>query len=217
VTDEDAEELIRVHDEIAPFFRERRFDQACEVVRGHRDRAAESGANEKASALSELLATCLTMVSRNTEALDAARRAEALAPTSTAAKLATARILLHFIDSPAEALSKTEEVVTELGPNDASRYGALSLHGTALARCGNLAGALAVFREMTSPEMLRRLQAADYVGVYDLAVVDELVKARVALDDCRAYLKIVRAVPSGWPHLERKLAELLQATKTPPN
>ena len=111
---------------------------------------------------------------RDEEALVAAETAEKLDLSSIDAKLSTIRILLNYVPQPARARAKAEEVVNTLSSDDHFTYGALALLGTARARCGDVDGAVAVFREMTTPEMLDQLRSAEYVGVFDLQVVSVL-------------------------------------------
>lgn len=213
MTEEENEEIVRVHEQLGPLFRSRRFAEACDIVRDRREQALVSGRHEQASSFSELLATCLTMASRDAEALQAARDAERIEPNSLEAKLTTARILLNYADSPNEALAKLREAMRVMPAEFHGRYAALALLGTALARTGDVEGAISVFREMTTPEVLQRLAAGHYYGVYDLSLVYALVTAGVAKAECRQYLDIVKTAPGGWPHLQRKLDEMIELTR----
>lgn len=169
-TDEAAEKWLAVHDEVQPLIRAHRFDEACALLTRRRDDAAAERDNELAASLSTLLATCLTMARRDGEALIAAEAAETIDPSSIDAKLSLARILLNFTGDPERARAKAGQVLAMLPAGDPFRYGALALFGTAAARCGDIDGALRVFREMTTPANLAGLRSADYVGAYDLQV-----------------------------------------------
>ena len=213
ISEEAAEKLVAVHDEVHPLILARKFDEACTLVTRRRDEALANLQSEVAASLSSFLATCLTMTRRDGEALIAAEMAEALDPSSVEAKMSSARVLLNFIGDPGRARTKAERLMQMVPAGDPFRYGVLALFGTALARSGDIPGAVAVFHEMTTPEMLTGLRSADYVGVFDLQVVSELVRAGVAKEECRRYLEVVSSVPTEWPHIQRQLAELLAAVK----
>jgi tetratricopeptide (TPR) repeat protein len=218
MTDDENEELLQIHDQLSTFFRKRQFDDACRFASESRQRALDAGKIEQASELSGILATCLSLAKKDDEALVVAREAEQIDPTRPDAKLGTAYLLLHYADEPHEALGKVESALTEIGPEHPSWYRALALLGTARARAGNLDAALATFREMTAPDVLQNLAAANYAGVYDLSVVEELVKAGRANDETRRYLEIVRAAPQPSGSVGKKISELLAALeRVPPN
>jgi hypothetical protein len=213
ISDEAAEKWLAVHDEVQPLIRACKFNEACALLTRRRDEAAAQSETELAASLSSFLATCLTMTRRDSEALIAAEIAETLDPSSVQAKMSSARVLLNFIGDPERARTKAEQLMQIVPAGDPFRYGVLALFGTALARCGDVQAAVAVFHEMTSAEMLAGLRSAEYVGVFDLQVVNELIRAGVAKEECRRYLEVVRSVPNEWPHIQRQLAELLAAVK----
>jgi hypothetical protein len=209
LTDDENEELCRLHETLPPLFRARAFGDAAALLREQRDSQQNA---EMASNISRLLANVLTMAGNDDAALEEARRAESLAPDDLQSKLCTARILLDYQRRPVEALEKTSEVINQLDRTHYLRYETLSLHGSALARVGNLEGAVEVFRELSDPATLVEHAKANYAGVFDLRVVSDLVFARVALPECRRYLEFVRAQESVWPHLEKQLEQLLAAS-----
>jgi tetratricopeptide (TPR) repeat protein len=212
-SEEATEECLALQDEVHSLILARRFDEACALVRMRRDEAAGKAENELAASLSTFLATCLTMTRRDEEALIAAQAAEDLDPASVEAKLSVARILLNFIGDPDRARAKAEQALSTLAAaHPHFRYGALALLGTARARCGDLEGAIAVFHDMTAPEILAGHLSAAYIGVFDLQVVAELVRAGVAKADCRSYLRLLMTVPNLQPRMQRQLDELLAAT-----
>ncbi|HYC60025.1 MAG TPA: hypothetical protein VEK79_10730 [Thermoanaerobaculia bacterium] len=211
ISDEVAEKWLAVHDEVQPLVLAHKFDEACALLTRRRDDAAAELQNELAASLSSFLATCLTMTQRDSEALIAAETAERLDPSSVEAKMSSARVLLNFIGDPERARTKAEELLGMVPAGNPLRYGTLALFGTALARSGHVQAAVGVFHEMTSPEMLAGLRSAEYVGVFDLELVNELVRAGVAKEECRRYLEVVRSVPNEWPHIQRQLDELLAA------
>ncbi|MDQ6802411.1 MAG: hypothetical protein M3041_16475 [Acidobacteriota bacterium] len=213
ISEEAAEKLVAVHDEVHPLILARKFDEACTLVTRRRDEALADFQTELAASLSSFLSTCLTMTRRDGEALIAAETAETLDPSSVEAKMSSAHVLLNFIGDPERARAKAEQLMQMVPAGDPLRYGVLALFGTALARSGDVQAAVAVFHEMTSPEMLSGLRSADNVGAFDLQVVNELVRAGVAKEECRRYLEVVRSVPTEWPHIQRQLAELLAAVK----
>jgi hypothetical protein len=195
MTDEENQQLLELHDRLRPFFRSRRFAEACSLIREKRTEALNNGRNEQASSLSGLLATCLTMDRRDTEALAVAREGEAIDPNRVEAKVEVARILLNFANEPHEAKRKAEEALRSMKEEHHDRYAALALLGTARARCGDIDGAIEIFLEMTSERLLNSLRASNYIGVFDLTVVEELVKAGAVRDECRRYLQLVASVP----------------------
>jgi hypothetical protein len=215
MTSEEAiDACLAVQDEVQSLLRARKYDESCALLTERRDEAMRQSENELAADLSTLLATCLTITGRDEEALIAAQAAEVLDPSSIEAKLCVVRLLLHSIGDPERARAKAEQVLSAFTPEDRPfRYGGLALLGTARARCGDLAGAVDVFHEMTTEEMLGGLVAADYVGVFDLQVVTELVRAGVGKDDCRRYLRLVQSVPNPSPALGRQLDALLAAVE----
>jgi hypothetical protein len=208
MTDDDAAVVLELHEEVRPLFRSRQFAEACAKIRTRRDAASEAGKKELASNLSGFLATCLTMDSRDEEAEAAAREGEELDPSSPQAKLITARILLHFRNAPLAARAKVDEFFEHSSPDDPERYSAWALLGTARARAGDLAGAIEVFRKMTEPPVLNALKRAEYIGVFDLTVVEELIKHRVAREECRQYLEFVSGIATERPHIRERLSML---------
>jgi len=206
--------LASLHEELSSFFKSRRFAEAADLLRERRETEMRAAELEMASAISSMLATVLTMDSRDAEALEAAREAERLDPASVEPKLKIAYLLLRYGDAPPPAPQKTSEVMPSVERSDPHWYKALALHGTALARTGDTEGTLGVFRTMTSPELMEQLRRAEYVGVYDLSVVSELVSAKVALPECRRYLEVVAQAPPEWPHLRQQLEKLLAETRT---
>jgi hypothetical protein len=209
MTDEDPwEKWLSVYDEHARLIRLRKFGEASNYLRSQRQRAVDLGETEQASALSGLLATTLTMESRDEEALQESEMGERLDPTRPEAKLDTARILLHFLNRPAEARSKAEEAISAMPVGHGSHYAALAALGLARARTDDLEGALEIFREMTSASTLNELAAAEYIGAYDFALLEELAKAGVGKVECRKYLAVVSEVPNDWPHIEAQLERI---------
>jgi hypothetical protein len=197
--------------------REHRFQDAAELLENARDRALASNCPEEAASYSGLLSTWLAILNRDQDAYAASQEAERLAPTESHCVVHSADLLLRHLHDPEAALEKLDALLRHLPTDDPSRYHALSLLGQAKPATGDADAALALFREITSPEMMQRLEHAEYAGVYDLGFVHALIGHGLASDECRDYLVAVRRVAqaNGSTYVVADLDRLL-AQITPP-
>lgn len=121
-----------------------RFGDAARILEAARQVAIADENPQEAASYSGLLASCLTLMNRNEDALLASEEAERLA---------------H---------------VERLGPSDPWRLRALSLLGQARLALGDSDAAVASFKEIAASAYMDRLRRAEYAGVYDLGLVSAL-------------------------------------------
>jgi cytochrome c-type biogenesis protein CcmH/NrfG len=166
------------YDAMAACCRERRFEDAAAIMERAREEAIAADSLEESASYSALLSTCLLILRRDQDALVASEMAERLDPNEPRYSLRTVDLLLRQFNEPMRAHEKVAKLLQRLSEDATSRYHALSLLGQAKLALGDSTGAIALFREITSPRMMQRLCRAEYAGVYDLGLVCAIDRRR---------------------------------------
>lgn len=169
--------------------RQNRGEDACQLLAHARDRASADGDSTEACLFASVRGSYLAAMDRNHDALAAYQEAEKLSAGDPHQKLTTARHLLHGMSRPADALEKVDEVLESERNTVAIRQECRAIRGLSLLALGRSEKAAAALIAMSAELSSTQLPSLSC----DLTLVEELVRSRLAVSECRAYLELVKS------------------------
>lgn len=175
--------------EAAILMRERRFDEAAQLLSRERDGARQRNNLHDASEVGTFLAACLMAGGKNEQALKAYEEAEADRPDDPFLKYAIANFLVTVMNRSAEALPRLLTALPHLQELKSSHHAALGLLGLIYARQNRFDEAVRLFQEMTKDEFVMELDSSGF----DLNLVEALIRNGKIFDECSRYLSVVES------------------------
>jgi len=121
VESEEHDRWQSTYDQMMQMVLARRYEDAVSLIQAARDSALQESDRQEAASYAHLLSTCLTLVKRDAEAVEACEQAEAFDPANVQYKVTTATLFLENRNSPERALAKAEEAVALAPPGNLFR------------------------------------------------------------------------------------------------
>lgn len=175
-------DLESIRSRFSDFVRARDFEGAATFFADAFREAKESGADEAAAEIGDLLAGVLTAGGRDLEALEIYRELLADFPPDAYLNLRVATFLTTLLKRPSEALATLEPVLEELLGDEHVRHATLGVWGANSAVLGNMEEA-----ERCLGPLMEDLPRMDPSAI-DFLLVEALASRGEIKDGCREYL-----------------------------